>query len=187
MQEMNALCNKGVFMINDTNSKRIKKLVIMSMLIALEIVLNRFLSINTIGTKIGFSFVPIVIAAFLFGPLSAAVVYGIADLLGALLFPIGPYFPGFTVCAFLMGLTYGFFIYKKPKISLIWNVLPPILINNLIFGLLINTVWVSILYNSKTYLGWFIYRLPEYAILIPVSFVLIPVTVKFSKIIKKAV
>jgi ECF transporter S component (folate family) len=168
-----------------SSSYNIKKLAMLSMLVALEIVLNRFLSINTIGTKIGFSFVPIVVAAFLFGPLSAGIVYAIADFLGAILFPIGPYFPGFTVSAFLMGFTYGIFIYKKQRVGLLRNVLPPILINNVIFGLLLNTVWVSILYNSKNYWGWFIYRLPEYAILIPVSFIIIPFILRICEIIKR--
>ena len=171
---------------NKKSSYKIKQLVTLSMLIALEIVLNRFLSINTIGTKIGFSFVPIVIAAVLFGPVSAGVAYALSDFLGAILFPIGPYFPGFTVCAFLMGFTYGIFLYRRQKYGLIKNVLTPVLINNVLFGLLINTVWVSILYGSKNYLGWFIYRLPEYAILIPVSFITIPFIIKICSILEKS-
>ena len=170
---------------NKNNFYKIKQLVTLSMLIALEIVLNRFLSINTIGTKIGFSFVPIVIAAFLFGPVSAGVAYALSDFIGAILFPIGPYFPGFTVCAFLMGFTYGIFFYKKQRMGLIKNVLMPVIINNVVFGLLINTVWVSILYDSKNYWGWFIYRLPEYTVLIPVSFIMIPFIIRISKILKR--
>jgi ECF transporter S component (folate family) len=171
---------------NKKSFYKIKQLVTLSMLVALEIVLNRFLSINTIGTKIGFSFVPIVVAAVLFGPLYAGVAYALSDFLGAILFPIGPYFPGFTVCAFLMGFTYGIFLYKKQRHSLIKNVLLPVLLNNVVFGLLINTIWVSILYGSKSYFGWFIYRLPEYAILIPVSFVIIPFIIKICEILKRS-
>ena len=158
-----------------------------AMLIALEIVLNRFLSINTAGLKIGFSFVPIVIAAILFGPIKAGVIYGIADLIGAILFPIGPYFPGFTVCAILMGIVYGVFLYDKEKIGFFKNILPPILINQLVWGLCVNTLWVSILYDKKTYWGWFVARLPEYAVLIPVSAILIPVLLKLTKQLKKIV
>ena len=86
---------------------KLKLVCLSAMLIAVEVVLNRFLSINTMGLKIGFSFVPIVIAAMLFGGVRAGIIYALADLIGALLFPIGPYFPGFTVSAFLMGLIYG--------------------------------------------------------------------------------
>ena len=157
----------------------------LSLLTASEIVLNRFLSINTMGIKIGFSFVPIVIAAYLFGPVYAGITYALADFMGAILFPIGPYHPGFTVSAFLMGLSYGLFLYKKEKPRVVKNILPPVLINNIIFGLLINTLWVSMLYGSKTYIGWFVYRLTEYAVLIPVSLILIPTVIGICKIINK--
>ena len=62
-------------------------MVILAMLTAAEIVLNRFLSINTWNMKIGFSFVPVVIAAVLLGPAYAAIVGALGDFLGAILFP----------------------------------------------------------------------------------------------------
>ena len=125
----------------------VRMLTCSAMLVALEVVLNRFCSINTMGLKIGFSFVPIVVAAYLFGPVCAAAVYGAADFLGAILFPIGPYHPGFTVCAAAMGFVYGVFLYGKKdrRIRLFPNIVIPSLVNNLIFGLLINTFWVSML------------------------------------------
>lgn len=161
-----------------------------ALLIAIEIVLNRFCSINTMGWKIGFGFVPIVIAAAMFGSVTAAVVYGLSDLIGALLFPIGAYFPGFTVSAAIMGAVYGLFLYKKTddkKISFFPNVIVPVLFNNIVIGLLLNTMWVSILYGSKTYWGWFLYRLPEYAILIPLGCVLIPILVRLCDKLRKMV
>ena len=169
------------------NRARLKFICFAAILIATEIVLNRFLSINTAGLKIGFSFVPIVIAAILFGPVKAGIIYCIADIVGAILFPIGPYFPGFSVCAFLMGMVYGVFLYKKEKVGFFKNILPPVIINNVVLGLLVNTLWVSILYGSKTYWGWFIYRLPEYAVLIPVSAILIPAILNLARIIGKTV
>lgn len=169
------------------NRDRIKFICFAAILIAIEIVLNRFLSINTAGLKIGFSFVPIIIAAVLFGPVRAGIIYCIADIVGAILFPIGPYFPGFSICAFLMGMTYGAFLYKKEKVGFFRNILPPVIINNVILGLLVNTFWISILYGSKTYWGWFIYRLPEYAVLVPVSAILIPAILKLTEVLRKAV
>ncbi len=169
------------------NRERLKFICFAAILIAIEIVLNRFVSINTAGLKIGFSFVPIVIAAVLFGPVRAGIIYCIADMIGAILFPIGPYFPGFSICAFLMGMTYGAFLYKKEKVGFFRNILPPVIINNIVFGLLVNTLWVSILYGSKTYWGWFVYRLPEYAVLIPVSAILIPAILKLTEVLRKVV
>ena len=68
-------------------------------LIAIEIVLSRFCSIATPIVKIGFGFVPIAVCGMLYGPVWAGVAGGAADLLGAVLFPIGAYFPGFTLSA----------------------------------------------------------------------------------------
>ena len=84
-----------------------------ALLVALEIVLNRFCSINTMGLKIGLSFLPMVLCAALFGPWWTACSYALADFIGAILFPIGPYHPGFSICAGLMGMVYGLFLYKK--------------------------------------------------------------------------
>lgn len=90
------------------------RLTVMAMLIGLEIVLSRFLSIPTSITKIGFAFIPVAAAALLLGPLAAGAVGALGDLLGALLFPIGAYFPGFTLTAACTGLIFGLCLYKKP-------------------------------------------------------------------------
>jgi riboflavin transporter FmnP len=42
------------------------------MLVAMEIVLNRFVSIKTPFLKIGLSFVPVVMGAMLYGPVGGA-------------------------------------------------------------------------------------------------------------------
>ena len=169
----------------------------LAILIALEVVLNRFCSINTMGLKIGFSFVPVIIAASMFGPAAAGIVYGTADVIGAVLFPIGTYHPGFTLCAAAMGVVYGLFLYapkngqgsfiRWKSVKLFPNVVVPALINNLIFGLVVNTYWVSMLYGSKSYFGWFVFRLSEYAVLIPVTVVLTPAVLRLTGELNKLV
>ena len=123
----------------------VQKLVIMGVLVAMEIVLSRFLSFNTWNTKIGFGFIPIAAAAILLGSVEAAVCGGLADLLGATLFPIGAYFPGFTATAALTGLVFGLFFHKEQTPL---RVVPAVLINQFILGLLVNTYWISVLYGS---------------------------------------
>ncbi|MBR3381886.1 MAG: folate family ECF transporter S component [Clostridia bacterium] len=177
----------------------IRVMTVLAMLLAMTVMLDRLpgLSIKTAGWKIGFSFVPPMLAAMLYGPPEAALVYGLSDLIGATLFPFGPYHPGFTVVAALMGFVMGLFLNKKPfafvKGSFEWkklrffpNHLMPVLINAIALGLFVNTVWVSQLYGSKTYWGWFAYRLVEYAILVPVQLILIPALLKLCETLKKA-
>lgn len=170
----------------------VQKTAYTALLIALEVVLSRFCSINTAGWKIGFSFVPITAAAALFGSFTAGIVYGAADFIGAILFPIGTYHPGFTVSAVLMGLVWGFFLYdpddgegslfrKRDRVKMFPNIVIPSLINSLAIGLLLNTLWVSMLYGSRTYVGWLIYRLPEYMLMIPANILIVPGILKLCR------
>ncbi|MBQ5951233.1 MAG: folate family ECF transporter S component [Lachnospiraceae bacterium] len=156
--------NKG-----GTSFRNVRVITVMGMLVALEIVLSRFLSFNVWNMKIGFAFVPVVAAAFWYGPLHAGIVGALADFLGAVLFPIGPYFPGFTLTAFLIGAVFGLFLHRKQDPL---RALCAVGINQLVLSLLLNTLWISILYGSKfvPLLGT---RLAQCAILAPVQFVFI--------------
>jgi len=122
-----------------------RQLVLMAMLIAAHIVLSRFLSISAWNMKIGFAFVPVIIAAVYMGPLQAAVVGALGDFIGAILFPIGAYFAGFTITAFLVGLLYGVFLHKRQNSVLIIGAVAS---TEIIGSLLLNTLWISILYGA---------------------------------------
>ena len=147
-----------------------KAMTVMALLTALEIVLSRFLSISAWNTKIGFAFVPVVLASMLLGPLYAGIVAALADFLGALLFPVGAYFPGFTLTAFLMGVCYGLLLYKKQSFP---RILGAVAVHQLLLSLLLNTLWISLLYGSP-YMPLLISRLPQCAILAAVQLALIP-------------
>ena len=123
----------------------VRMLTVLGLLIALEIILSRFCSISAWNIKIGFNFIPVVIAALLYGPLTAGIAAGLADFLGAVLFPIGMYCPGFTVTAFLTGAVYGIFLYKQRNS---FRIFCAVLFSQLVFSLCLNTLWISILYDS---------------------------------------
>ena len=151
-----------------------KNLTAMALLIALEIILSRFLSLSAWNTKIGFSFVPVVIAAILLGPVYAGIVGALADFVGALLFPIGAYFPGFTLTAFLTGCVLGFFLHPKQG----WpRIIAAVGICQFVFSLFLNTLWISILYGSP-YVPLLATRLVQCVILTAVQLVCIPLIAK---------
>lgn len=154
-----------------------RTLTMLGVLLALEIVLSRFLSISAWNIKIGFSFVPVVIAAMLYGPAAAAIVAGLGDLLGAILFPIGPYFPGFTLTAVLTGLTFGFLLYKRQSLR---NTVIAVLIVQFILGLLLNTFWISVLYGSP-FVPLLVTRLAQSALLTAVQIVTIRLLAELPK------
>jgi len=120
------------------------RLVLIALLVALNIVLSRFLSISAWNFKIGFAFVPVVIAAITMGPIGGGVVAGLGDLIGALMFPIGAFFPGFTLTAFLTGFVYGICLHKKQST---FRILAACLTTAIFGTLVLNTLWVSIIYG----------------------------------------
>ena len=164
----------------NTKTKKTKKIGIrciatIAVMIALEVVLTRLLAINTLGLKIGFGFVPVVAACLLYGPLGGAVVGGLGDLVGSLLFPVGAYFPGFTLTAVITGAVWGLFLHTKTKKGFFLRTVIASLLNNLVVGLLVNSYWISALFSPKSYGACIVSRLPEYAIMIPLNLILIPI------------
>lgn len=159
---------------NQTVSPRganVHTLVLMAVLVATEIVLSRFLSFAVWNMKIGFAFVPVVAAAVLLGPVRAGVISAVADLLGAVLFPIGTYFPGFTCTAFLTGMVFGLFLFPRITIA---RIVGAVAVSQLILSLLLNTFWISVLYASP-YAALLVTRLTQCATMIPVQIITIGV------------
>lgn len=158
-----------------------KMMTVLGLLIALQIVLSRFLSISAWNVKIGFGFVPIVIAAILYGPLPAGIAYTLSDFIGATLFPVGAYFPGFTLTAFLTGVVYGVFLHKCQSLH---RILGAVAVNQLVLSLLVNTLWISILYTSP-YPALLATRAIQCAVLIPAEIIITETIVKFLTLCKR--
>ncbi len=122
-----------------------KNLAIIALLIALNVVLSRFLSVNTTSLKIGFTFLTVMMAAYFFGAIGSMTVAGVADVIGALLFPVGPFFPGFTLTAVLTGLCYGLLMNKN--ITLV-KISVAVLLSQFLGSGIVNTFWISYMYHS---------------------------------------
>lgn len=125
---------------------RLSTWITLSFFVALEIVLSRFLGFQQWNVKFSFAFIPVVMAAIMYGPVAGAMVGGVSDFLGAILFPIGSYFPGFTLTAALIGMVFGLFLHKKQSMI---RIIYATVINQVFGSLLLNTFWISILYGSK--------------------------------------
>lgn len=156
---------------------RTKTLVFVSLLIAMEVVFTRFLSIQTPIIRIGFGFIPIAFSAIMFGPLIGGLTGAIADITGMMVFPTGgSYFPGFTLSAFLGGAFYGLFLYKKPVTLL--NVAKSVAVIILFVDIGLNTLWLSVLLK-KAVAVLIIPRIYKNLIMLPVQVVMIQVLWKY--------
>ena len=116
-------------------------LVMMGLFISLEIVLSRFVSISAWNIKIGFAFIPLVIAAIKLGPIKAGIVGALAD-----------------------------FLHKMH--TSFSRILIAVAIKQFIFSLILNTLWISILYGTP-YKALFITRIIQCIIIAPVEVITI--------------
>ena len=159
-----------------------KMLTVMGVLIALEVVIAQFITFRpTQSIKLSLDFVPIVMAGILYGPVPAMLISILADILGAFIFPVGPYFPGFTVTAAFTGLLYGALLHEKQTMPL---VAVSVGLQQWVLSLLLNTFWLHILYGMP-YLPTLLGRLVQVAIMTVVQIVFIPIIARTIQTIGK--
>ncbi|MBU7447521.1 MULTISPECIES: folate family ECF transporter S component [Lactiplantibacillus] len=128
-----------------TPSLTVKRLPLLGMLVAMQVVLGSLLTIQLLLTKISFTFIIIALTARLFSPPVTAGSAAFANLLGMLLFPKFTFFPGFILTAFLTGLVFGLAFQQQTN-------LPRILTANFIvvfiLNLFMNSLWLHIMYMT---------------------------------------
>ena len=90
-----------------------KKIILTALLLAMLIILSRFLSIKTPLLKISFAFIPTMLCAIWLGAKWTVLLNVLGDLIGATLFPTGAFFIGYTISTAISGLIYGLLLYKK--------------------------------------------------------------------------
>ena len=96
----------------------VQTLAICAMMLALRVILGIFTNFTLAimpFVKIGFSFIPIVITAYLYGPVCAAIVSGAGDVLSIILanptaFSMNP---ALTACYVWEGIIYGAVLYQS--------------------------------------------------------------------------
>lgn len=163
---------------------KIKKYILSAMLLAILIILSRFISIKTQFLVISFSFIPIMIAAIWLGPKYSTLIALLGDFLGAILFPFGPYFPGFTVSAAISGFIYGIFLYNKENELSNRSFIARLIISSIlvlaIVNLFITSLWLHLLYG-EAYLAVLLGRITTQIIMLPIQVITIYVLDKSSK------
>lgn len=130
-----------------------KQLLLATLFATLSLIFTRFfatylvvLGSNTVRISAGS--IPLFLAGLLLGPVAGGLAGIGADLMGMLFFPAGPYFPGFTVTAFLSGVLPA--LLKKPLGgSMSWkNIFAILFVTELVCSVLLNTLWLTILYGT---------------------------------------
>ncbi|MCR4576925.1 MAG: folate family ECF transporter S component [Clostridiales bacterium] len=161
---------------------RLRKLCRLAALVALQIVLSRFVS-PKVGEsfKLGFGFLAVMLAGALEGYLGGIIVAAVSDVLGALLFPQGPFFIGYTFTAALTGFILGAFLCSPKKTVSPARIIAAYLLNAVLVTLVVNTAVIAFQYGwllsstkslNQVISRFFVYlpkRALEAAIMLPVQ------------------
>lgn len=124
---------------------RLNRLITVALLTALSIIARRFLSINTPIQSIGLGWLPVLLVGVAYGSGWGFVAGAVADFIGATLFPIGPYFPGFTLTAGLSGAVVPLFLGRNRWNSSYWHLFAAITVSEFITSVVLNTYWLIII------------------------------------------
>jgi ECF transporter S component (folate family) len=157
--------------------KKTRVLVFMSLLVAMNVLLTHVVPvIQTDIVRVSFGFMPLSLSSMLFGPIIGGIGGAVSDLIGMVIAPKGPYFPGFTLNAFLTGMIYGLFLYKKPKT--LPRIILAVLCISVFINLGLNTYWLTIL-TGKGFLALLPSRIVQNGITSAIQIVVIPLIWKF--------
>ncbi len=165
------------------NKKHLFSLILTAILTAVTVVLSRFLSLNVWNMSIGFSFVSVMLCGMLLGAVWGGVCGALADFIGALLFPFGPYFPGFTLTAFLSGAVFGLIgiiarkNYSRIKFIAFSTLL--LVFKETVCSLLLNTYFILVLYGGEF--------LPIMLTRLPVSIVTLILEIALAIVLKEVI
>ncbi len=126
----------------------------LGLLTAVSIVLTRIFGfivpVAGVGAlRLSFGEIPIILAGVLFGP-AGGVLTGLAsDLIGYMINSHGgAFFPGFSLSAALTGFIPGWILFRHRGSLRLWQVGATVLVTDLIAGVLMNTLWLTILYGQ---------------------------------------
>lgn len=146
-----------------------KRIAVLGMLVAAQVVAGRLISIPTPIVTIGFIFLPLAMGSMLYGPVWGAAAAALGDILIAALSPYG-YYPPMTLTAILSGAIYGIFLYQKP--ANIKRIILCVVTESLLASVLLQTYWITQL-SGKAYMVLLPTRIMQNLITAPISVICI--------------
>ncbi len=154
--------------------KNTKTLACASFLTAIGIIAG-FLKIPVSSIiEIRFTTPVLAAAGILFGPGIAAVIGALTDIGGFIIKPTGPYFPGFTISGIISGLIFGLLLHRRNGYSHgFYRICIAVIVNTVIVNLVLNSLWLAVLYGKGGFLAVLSARALKELIMIPVNIIMI--------------
>ena len=141
-----------------------QNLTLMAVLIAMQIILARFLSIQASDTlRISFETIPVFLAGMWLGPIPGVIVAVLADFLGTIIHGYGAWFPPLVLGPMAVGILSGVstkYIFRSPLAENrdLWKVITTVVVvgilNSFCFGLIGSTLYSCIMVRQDTTVFW---------------------------------
>lgn len=165
-----------------TRYQKTSKLVIISLMIALALILNRIVPATPVY-HLSLDFLAIFVVGLLYGPVWGGISYALCDTIGSILIPFGPYNPGITATLVLVGIVYGLFFHNKDltgKKFILRVVISAIII--FAIKLFLTTLALWPMYGAgDTYWAYVIMRIPNCIAILIAQLVTTPLLYKILK------
>ena len=123
----------------------LRKMVICAVMIAMQIILSRYVGIQTTFVQTSLGFVPIAVTSAVCGPVYGAMCAFISDFLGVVLAGTNVYSPLFTINYVLYALFYSFFLYKKERS--VKNIVLSVVLQTVLVAIPLTPLWLYVYFN----------------------------------------
>ena len=161
--------------------KRVTSICGCAMLTGLNVAVGALFIPITPTLRIGFSSVFAGVSGMIYGPMITGCAGVIADTLKFIIRPDGPYFPGFAINEFLVGMIYGCFFYKKDI------TLPRVIVARacvtIFINLMLTSLWLNIMYQSPLFTT---IRLVKNVVMFPIDVAILYFALKGAQRVKKS-
>lgn len=150
--------------------KDLRRLVFAALCCALSIVVGALYVVVGDNLRVYFTFFITAVGCAVYGPVVGMLAAAVTDTLNFVLFPSGPYFPGYLLSEMLASLIYGLFLYRK-KITVLRLFGAKFLVNYLC-NVVLGSLWSQMLYG-KGYLYYLAKSLVKNSLLLPIEVMLL--------------
>lgn len=159
-------CIKDYWLCACGELKKLRMLTFGALCCALGVVIGGLYVAVGENLRVYFTFFVTAMGCAVYGPVMGMLVAAVTDTLNFIMFPTGPYFPGYMLGEMLGALIYGGMLYRK-KITILRIFLAKFGVNYIV-NVLLGCLWSRILYG-KGYLYYLVKSLIKNTLLLPVE------------------
>lgn len=175
------------FVKSSRSLKNVRVITGVALFCALQVVMASFNVYLTPSLRISFGFLACAASCYFYGPVPNLIAAVIVDFMGYMVNPVGGYQPWWMINAMFQAFVFAVFFYdpEGDRPVAIWKILAAELLVVLVNNLLLNPLWLSMLYGDSY---WVLAgaRLVKNAIMYPINCALLVLVLRLCQRLKKS-